>query len=186
MNTASPNQLPISATKAWLKSVVIQLNLCPFAKREFESDTIAYKIVDDEHIQNCLLSLIEQCHRLDVEDNIQTVLLIYTTAFADFEDYLEFLEYAESLLLDQGYGGIYQLASFHPDYCFEGVALNDASNYTNRSPYPMLHLLRESSIEQALIAYSHPEKIPQRNIELTRKMGADKLQTLLEQCFSLN
>jgi len=186
MNTSSIDQLPILVTKAWLKSVVIELNLCPFAKREFESGTIAYIIVANENIEDCLLSLIDQCHYLEADDNIQTVLLIYTAAFADFEDYLEFLEYAETLLLDQGYGGVYQLASFHPDYCFEGVALNDASNFTNRSPYPMLHVLRESSIEQALISYPHPEKIPQRNIELTRKMGADKLQTLLEKCFSVN
>jgi len=109
--------------------------------------------------------------------------LIYAGAFADFDDYLDFLGLAEALLSDQGYEGIYQLASFHPDYSFEEAALDDAANYTNRSPYPMLHLLRESSLEQAIAHYPDPENIPERNIALTRELGLTKMKTLLAACY---
>ena len=86
---------------------------------------------------------------------------------------------AAKLFVDQGYEGVYQLASFHPDYCFAGEDENDPANYTNRSPYPMLHIIREASIEQALKSYPNPELIPERNIELTRKLGLEKIRTLL-------
>jgi hypothetical protein len=87
---------------------------------------------------------------------------------------------AESLLTEQGYEGTYQLASFHPDYCFDGENKLDPANYTNRSPYPMLHLIRESSLEKALKSFPHPELIPQRNIKLTRKMGINKIQAIFK------
>ena len=90
------------------------------------------------------------------------------------------------MLIEQGYEGVYQLASFHPDYCFDGAKRNDAANYTNRSPYPMLHLLRETSLEQAIRSYPHPENIPQRNIELTQELGLAKMQVLLAACYPLS
>ncbi len=90
---------------------------------------------------------------------------------------------ANALIEKQGYEGIYQLASFHPDYCFEGVEQDDASNYTNRSPYPMLHLIREASLEKVLAHYPDPEKIPVRNIAYTQEMGQASLQHLLDSCY---
>ena len=111
--------------------------------------------------------------------------MIYDNAFISFDDYLDFLELAEALLLEQDYEGIYQLASFHPDYCFEGAKQDDPANYTNRSPYPMLHLLRESSIELALASYPHPENIPQKNIKSLRELGLTKIQSLLAGCYPL-
>ena len=144
-----------------------------------------FSVNQDSVIERCLLNLMLECDQLDTDESIETTLLIYTDAFTGFDDYLDFLELAETLLTEQGYEGIYQLASFHPDYCFEGADQNDPANYTNRSPYPMLHLLRESSIEQAVNAYPHPENIPQRNIELTRELGLAKMRALLSSCYPL-
>ncbi|MFA6052186.1 MAG: DUF1415 domain-containing protein [Methylobacter sp.] len=176
----------ITATQAWLKSIIIEYNICPFAKRELERESIRFCVDQDTEIENCLLNLMLECDRLDTDESIETTLLIYANAFTAFDDYLDFLEIAETLLRDQGYEGIYQLASFHPDYCFQGADQDDPANYTNRSPYPMLHLLREASIEKAVSAYPDPENIPQRNIELTRELGLAKMRALLAQCYQAN
>jgi hypothetical protein len=175
-----------AATLLWLKSVIVEYSICPFAKRELDRGSIHFSVNRDPKIEQCLLHLIDECERLDTNPGIETTLLIYADAFAEFDDYLDFLEVAESLLIEQGYEGIYQLASFHPDYCFQGSNPDDAANYTNRSPYPMLHLLRESSIELAVAAHADPENIPLHNIELTRKLGLAKMQALLSACYPLN
>ena len=175
-----------AATQAWLKSIIIEHNICPFAKRELERGSIYYSINHDTKIEQCLLHLMLECDRLDTDPGIETTLLIYPDTFTEFDDYLDFVEIAESLLTEQGYEGTYQLASFHPNYCFQGSDTNDAANYTNRSPYPMLHLLREISIEQAVASHPDPESIPQHNIELTRKLGLAKMQALLTACYPVN
>lgn len=175
-----------TATQTWLKSFIIEYSLCPFAKRELERGSIYFSVSHDTEIEQCLLNLMLECERLDTEPEIETTLLIYADAFAEFDDYLDFVEIAESLLTEQGYEGTYQLASFHPDYCFQDSDPDDAANYTNRSPYPMLHLLRETSIEQAVASHPDPESIPQHNIELTRKLGLAKVQALLAACYPVN
>jgi uncharacterized protein len=179
-------QQSIEATQAWLKTIVIEYNICPFAKRELERGSICFCVSHDTEIESCLLNLMLECDRLDTDLSIETTLLIYRNAFTAFDDYLDFLELAETLLIEQGYEGVYQLASFHPEYCFEGGEQDDPANYTNRSPYPMLHLLRETSIERAVSAQAHAEKIPQRNINLTRELGFAKMQGLLAACYPLN
>ncbi|MGZ5626048.1 MAG: DUF1415 domain-containing protein [Methylobacter sp.] len=173
------DQQVTTTTKNWLQAVVVGYSICPFAKRELERESIRFSVNRDKDAEQFLLRLIQECDRLDTDPNIETTLLIYPDAFADFDNYLDFLEIAEELLVEQGYEGIYQLASFHPDYIFQGCEPDDPANYTNRSPYPMLHLLRESSIEQAVAAYPNPENIPERNVELTRKLGLAKMQALL-------
>lgn len=177
------DQNVIAATQAWLKSVIIEYSICPFAKRELDRGSICFSVNHDTEIEQCLVHLVRECDRLDTEPGIETTLLIYADAFAEFDDYLDFLEIAESLLTEQGYEGTYQLASFHPDYCFQGAEPDDAANYTNRSPYPMLHLLRETSIERAVAGHPDTESIPQHNIELTRKLGLAKMQILLAACY---
>jgi hypothetical protein len=179
------DQQLIAATQTWLKTIIIEYTICPFAKRELERGSIRFSINHDTEIENCLLNLMLECDRLDTDSSIETTLLIYDSAFTAFDDYLDFLELAETLMCEQGYEGIYQLASFHPDYCFEGAAQDDPANYTNRSPFPMLHLLRETSIERAVATYPHPENIPQRNIELTRELRLAKMQALLAACYPL-
>ena len=161
----------IKQSKQWVNDFVIQHNICPFAKREYDNDAINFTLIKDNKLEEQLQALIEACTQLDKNTSIETTLLIYPNGLNDFDDYLDFLELANQLLDKQGYEGVYQLASFHPDYCFEGVDADDASNYTNRSPYPMLHLLRETSLEKALKNYPKPETIPQRNIAYLRKLG---------------
>jgi hypothetical protein len=175
-----------AATQAWLKSVIIEYSICPFAKRELERGSIYFSVNHDTKTEQCLLHLILECDRLDTDPGIETTLLIYADAFTEFDDYLDFLEIAESLLIERGYEGTYQLASFHPDYCFQGAKPDDAANYTNRSPYPILHLLRETSIERAVASHPDPENIPQHNIELTRKLGLAKMQALLAACHQVS
>ena len=173
----------ISQTKKWLSSVVISHNLCPFAKREYDLDRIHYGVIENEALENQLEDLILECKALDKNKDIETSLLIVPSGVSNFGDYLNLLELCTELLKAQGYEGIYQLASFHPDYCFEGIDENDASHFTNRSPYPMLHILREESLEAALKTHSNPEKIPQRNIELTRGLGAEFMKSLVTTCY---
>jgi uncharacterized protein len=175
----------IEATQSWLKTFIIEYSICPFAERELERGSIRFEISHDQDIEKCLLNLMMECDLLDTDLSIETTLLIYENAFTAFDDYLDFLELAEALLVEQGYEGVYQLASFHPGYCFEGARQDDPANYTNRSPYPMLHLLRETSIERAVTAYPNPENIPQRNIEFTRQLGLAKMQALLAACYRL-
>jgi len=177
------DQQLITTTQYWLKTIIIEYSICPFAKHELERESIRFSIDHDTKIESCLLNLMRECDRLNIDPSIETTLMIYDCAFTAFDDYLDFLELAETLLIEQDYEGVYQLASFHPDYCFEGAETDDPANYTNRSPYPMLHLLRETSIDRALAAYPHPEKIPQRNIELTRELGLAKMQALLAACY---
>jgi uncharacterized protein len=176
----------IDATQTWLQTIIIAFGICPFAKRELDRGSIHFSINHDTEIESCLLNLMVECDRLNTDSSIETTLLIYDNAFKAFDDYLDFLEFAETLLIEQGYEGVYQLASFHPDYCFEEAEQDDPANYTNRSPYPMLHLLREASIDRAAATYPHIENIPQRNIELTRGLGLAKMKALLSACYPLN
>ena len=172
----------LDQTRCWLKTVVIDLNFCPFAKREFERGSIRYAVVDHSSIEDCLQNLVDEALLLDNDEAIETSLLIFAESFSEFDDFLEFLELANALMIEQGYEGIYQLASFHPYYRFEGEPPDDPANFTNRSPYPMLHLIRESSIENALQYYPAPESIPERNIELARSKGLARMQSLLDEC----
>jgi uncharacterized protein len=181
--TLLSDQDTIAATKAWLENIIIAFSICPFAKREWDRDSIRYSIQHESQIENYLEQLIVECEHLDTDSTIATTLVIYPQAFAVFDDYLDYLDLAETLLIEQGYEGIYQLASFHPDYCFEGAEKDDAANYTNRSPYPMLHLLREASLEQAIASFPKPENIPQRNMALTRNLGLAKMRALLASCY---
>ncbi len=169
-------------TEAWLKNVIIHYNICPFARAVVEKNAVHYCIDEAVITEENLQTLIEEAVRLDNDDEIETSLLIYANAFSEFDDFLDYLELANQLLSLQDYDGVYQLASFHPRYCFEGADETDAANYTNRSPYPMLHLIREASIEKALKFYPNPERIPERNIKLTRELGLEKMQALLAAC----
>jgi len=179
------DQQLIVATQNWLKTIIIEYSICPFAKRELERGSIRFVVSHDTDIEICLSNLMLECDRLNSDAGIETTLIIYDQAFICFDDYLDFVELAEELLLVEDYEGVYQLASFHPDYCFDGVKQDDPANYTNRSPYPMLHLLRETSIDRAVDTYPHTEDIPQRNIELMRELGLAKVQALLTACYSM-
>jgi len=169
-------------TRNWLKDIIIKLNFCPFANREFINDSIRYSISHASDLESGLHALAEEFNHLDNHPETETTLLVFPECFAEFDNFLELIDYANQLLNELSYESVYQLAHFHPDYCFDGVEADDASNYTNRSPYPMLHLIREASLQKAIQAHPDPEGIPDTNIILARKLGSAKMQSLLEQC----
>ncbi|TCK17937.1 hypothetical protein DFR30_1191 [Thiogranum longum] len=167
-------------TRRWVEDIIVAHGFCPFAGREVERGSIRYTVSPQSRLAAALEVLIDECLLLDADGAIETTLLIYPVGFEVFEDYLEFAALAEDLLVAQGYEGVYQLATFHPDYCFADSAEDDPANYTNRSPYPLLHLLREDSLEKAIAGHSDPEGIPERNVSYARELGLNKLRELLE------
>ncbi len=175
----------IAQTQYWLKHVVIGLNFCPFARPVFEQGKIHYQVSDAQSLEYCLEDLIVEAERLDKQCEIETTLLIYEKSLYDFDNFLDVVEIANDVMLLHGYEGVYQLASFHPDYCFADSDENDPANYTNRSPYPMLHLIREQSIEQALANYTEPERIPEINIQLAKTLGLEKMQKKLAEALQI-
>ncbi|WP_299493717.1 DUF1415 domain-containing protein [uncultured Shewanella sp.] len=182
-NPLSPeHQRFIHHTQKWVKDVIMKYNICPFARKEVENDSIRYAVIEQTKIKMIIKNLIDECQLLDKQNTIETSLLIFPRGFEGFYDYLDLVDRANDALFGKGYEGQYQLASFHPDYCFEDEAQSDAANYTNRSPYPTLHIIREASMERALSEYNDPESIPERNIAFARKKGSDFFERLLAQC----
>jgi len=168
----------IDRTKKWIVDVVIGCNLCPFAANVVKQQTIFYKVETSRDQNTCLDSFEYEMERLDNDEMIETSFLIFPNAFEKFDDYLRLLSLAEKRLKQKGYEGVYQVASFHPLYLFANSLENDPANYTNRSIYPMLHLLREASIDKALKHYESPENIPKRNINFTREKGLTYMKML--------
>lgn len=168
----------ITATKHWIREVVVGHNFCPFAGAVFVNDTIRYVVDSGDRIDQ---SLLEELAFLDANDQIETSLIIYPAGLDDWDDYLDWSEMANDLAHDAGYEGTFQLATFHPRYCFDGIEKDDAANYTNRSPYPMLHILRESSVDRAVQGNINVDLIPERNVEHARKLGVDAMRLLLNQ-----
>jgi len=175
------NHPAIVKTKQWLEQVIIGLNFCPFAKKEFVNNTIHYHICAQSRLEKTLEEFAEQCEFLSKNSEIETSLFICSLGFRDFNSYLDLVDYANELLIDLGFEGVFQIASFHPDYTFEGEASDDASNYTNRSPLPILHLIREHSMTKVLSLYDKPELIPENNIALARDKGSKYFQQILKQ-----
>jgi len=180
---SNENDAKINAVKHWLRNIVIELNFCPFARREFDGGRIRYFFSETGDIAQILMNLVDECRYLDIHSGTETTLFICPTGVGDFQHFLDLVDIADALLIEQGYEGHYQIAHFHPDYCFDGCDADDAENFTNRSPYPMLHIIREKSLERALALYSNPESIPQNNIQKTRELGREKLDHLLMCCF---
>jgi hypothetical protein len=172
----------IEQTKKWIKDVVIDCNFCPFAAKEVRLNTVHYQVEKSSVKAKCLQAFLDECKRLDKEDAIVTTLIIFPNAFQQFDDYLDLLADAEARLETNYYEGIYQVASFHPQYIFGDARVNDAANFTNRSVYPMLHLLREAQIDEALERYPHPEKIPGNNINFAREKGVQYMKMLRDTC----
>ncbi len=175
----------IERTQKWIKDVVIDLNFCPFAAKALLKKSIHYSVIANADVKVILETLIKEMQHLDVNEDIETTFIIFPNHFSEFENYLDLVDSAQQLLEDEGYEGVYQLASFHPEYCFDGADKDDAANYTNRSVYPMLHLLREDSITKALSLYKHPEVIPDNNIKLAREKGLQYMQMLRAACLNI-
>lgn len=172
-----------NAVRQWVSTVVVGLNLCPFAKKELVKNRIRFAVSEATTEEGLFADLQAELALLNDNPDIETTLLIHPQVLQDFLDYNQFLDIADGLLLEMQLDGVYQVASFHPDYQFGGTEPEDAENYTNRSPYPILHLLREESLDRVLGDDPDADQIPQRNVELMNSMGADKLRALLEACF---
>ena len=176
---------PLEATREWVRSVVIGLELCPFAPAVLADGRLRVVLSEATEPRALLADLDrELAHllRTPVAD-LDTTLLVHPEALAEFDAYNDFLDVAEALLRERGCEGVVQIASFHPGYRFAGAPLADPANWTNRSPHPMLHLLREQSVTDALSAWSgDPAAIPERNGERLRRLGTDALEQELERC----
>ena len=163
----------IGRTKSWIERIVVGLNFCPFAANEMRKSSIRYVVVESEDLETWLNRTVEEFFFLKNHPETETTFLIFPKGMEHFEDYLGVLDLAETLLVETGFEGIFQIASFHPDYQFDGNDVDDAANCTNRSPFPMFHLLREHSVERAVDAYPNIEEIPKRNADKARELGLD-------------
>lgn len=173
MTTAAEDA--IAATQDWLVRAVIGLNLCPFARAVYAGDRIRYVVSAATTPEALLEALAEELQFLaDMdEERTETTLLIHPQVMGDFPDYNDFLELADALVADLGLEGVLQVASFHPQYRFADTAPDDVTNCSNRSPYPTLHLLRESSVERAVAAHPDTAQIYRDNIETLRRLGRE-------------
>jgi len=174
--------LAIETTRHWLEKVVIGLNLCPFAGLPWREGRVRFRLSTALNQQALAEDLVEELLFLRDADpaECETSLLIHPRVLRDFLDYNDFLDLADRLLEDLELDGILQIASFHPRYQFADSEADDPANCTNRSPYPMLHLLREASIEAATAKLPNPELIYERNIQTLRQLGVAGWRKLLE------
>ncbi|MDP2133196.1 MAG: DUF1415 domain-containing protein [Sulfuritalea sp.] len=170
----------IATTRKWLERAVIGLNLCPFAKGVHVKGQVRY-VVSMAQTEDALLDDLERELKFLAEtapEIIDTTLLITPGVLTDFDDFANFLDLVEVVLRTQGLSGVLQVASFHPDYVFADAEPDDIANYTNRAPYPILHLLREASLARATAAFPDAAEIYQRNIETLEKLGIEGWRAL--------
>ena len=176
-------QRAINITRDWLEKVVLKYQLCPFAKLPFQKEQIRYRYAEHFEEADILQILKEELNLLATHgpQEIETTLLILPDLWKDFIAFWDFVGMAENELINWGYEGVFQLATFHPQYQFAGTRKEAASNYTNRSPLPILHLLREDSIEKAIATYPNVDMVPIKNMEKMEKEGIAHWQKMLSQ-----
>lgn len=175
MTTADHEPPEVTATKRWIEHAVIGLNLCPFAKAVFSKNQIRYAVSmaqTPEAVAGDLHRELEWLAQASAEA-VDTTLLILPHAFADFLDFNDFIDVADGLVVELELDGILQVASFHPKFQFADTDADDIGNYTNRAPYPTLHILREDSVERAVAAFPDELEIAEHNIETMEKLGHD-------------
>ncbi len=175
------NKTIIAHTKNWIIDVVVGCNFCPFAAREVKRNSIFFEVIEGDQ-PDVLRFLKESLEKMDDDQAIETMFLILPHQFNSFDTYLDLVDAAERHLKKYGYEGIYQVASFHPDYIFSGSEPNDAANYTNRSPYPMLHILREESVSRVIDGHPDTLMIPDNNVAFARGKGIEYMQRLRAAC----
>jgi hypothetical protein len=170
----------ITAMREWIEKAVIGLNLCPFAKAVYVKNQVRIVVSHAPHLDGLLEDLDRELDFLAAADpeSIDTTLLVHPTLLADFLDFNDFMQIAEAAVDEHGLDGVLQIASFHPRFQFEGTAPDDLGNYTNRAPFPTLHLLREASIARAVAATPEPETIYERNIGTLARLGIEGWRAL--------
>ena len=167
------NSPALDQTRTWVEQAVIGLNLCPFAKAPQVKGLVRYVQSEATDPAVLLSDLLDELQRLSKSpaDRLETTLLVHPLVFTDFADFNDFLGVAEDAVADLGLEGVIQVASFHPDYRFEGTTADDISNATNRSPHPTLHLIREDSIDRAVAAFPEAETIFEANMATMERLG---------------
>lgn len=173
--TANAAADPIAETRHWLQRAVIGLNLCPFAKAVAAKGQVRFVLSDAASEPDLLAALGDELALLrdTPPESVDTTLLVHPRVLTDFYDYNDFLGTADALVAEMDLEGVLQVASFHPQYRFAGSGENDVENCSNRSPYPMLHLLREDSVSRAVAAYPNADAIIERNMRTLRRLGHD-------------
>lgn len=173
MNALPDDDTVIADTRLWLERAVIGLNLCPFAKAVHQKGQVRFVVSQAHDPQALAEDLARELQHLAAvpSEQTDTTLLVHPRVLQDFPDYNDFLDVADALLDQLGLEGVLQVASFHPDYRFEGTGPDDVGNCSNRSPWPTLHLLREDSIERAVLAFPDAAEIYERNIETLESLG---------------
>ena len=163
----------VEATREWLEKAVIGLGLCLFAERAYSQDRIRYRVSAQTSAAGLAQDLVEELDHLHAADpaQLETSLLIHPLALRNFDDYNQFLDEADATVAALGLEGEIQVASFHPDYRFAGTAPNAVENYTNRSPYPTLHLLREASVTRAVETFAGVHEIGTNNVAKLNALG---------------
>ncbi len=171
--TPEQERIVIEDTQKWLLDAVVGLNLCPFAKSVVVKDMVRYRVCPSSQPADVLAMLRDELQHLAAADpdQLDTTLLIAPNALTDFLDFNDFLAECDAVLIDLELDGVLQVADFHPKYQFGGTDVDDVENFTNRTPYPTLHLLREASIDKAVEAYPDASLIFERNIEVLNKLG---------------
>jgi uncharacterized protein len=173
----------IQITKEWIQQFVIGLNLCPFAKHPFNADTIRYTVFEGNDLESFLKTIMAELEFLNSTESTvcETSLLIHPEMFNDFAEYWDFQDVVDDILEETELDGVFQVATFHPDYQFEGTRKASPENYTNRSPFPMLHFLREDSVTKVVDTYPNVDDIPIRNIRIMNNLGSLKIKTMLNE-----
>lgn len=164
----------------WVEHVIIKWSICPFAKAVWQTNDIGYHIVDTSELEDQVLAVLGQVQQMKESPSPDTNLLIFPNGCDDFTDYLTLLDVCNEILEQQNELSFVQLASFHHKYLFADENELSASHFTNRAPWPILHLIRQSSIAKALENFPDPESIPSRNIELMQQIGTEKLAQQLK------
>jgi len=168
------DQKVINETKEWIENIVIKHEFCPFAARSYFSQNIDYQIINNSDFSEFSNYFIKELQTLYNSAKPETTLLIFPDSMKDFYTYLDLLADAQDLLIEHEYEGIFQLASFHPHYQFAGTSVDDVTNKTNRSPYPIIQILREESITKALENFRNPEQIPIKNMAKAKEIFGKK------------
>ena len=179
--SSATNEQAIARVRAWIERFVVDLNLCPFARPVVSSDALRIVACESASPQAIATLLITELDVLSQssESDIATSVLVFPEGLEAFDHYLDFLDDAQTVLEEMGLDGEIQLASFHPDYRFEGEPIDAVSHFTNRAPYPLIHLLRETMVTSALDTYPNPERIPERNIQTLERLGLAGIERLL-------
>ncbi|WP_394144891.1 DUF1415 domain-containing protein [Vibrio atypicus] len=186
MTTTRSTEEIAQQVNQWLNDVVIGLNLCPFAAKPQRNKQIKIFVSEATQEESLLEDILSQFLELEssTPEELETTLVVVPNMLEDFFDYNLFIDWVEALIKQQDWEGIFQLATFHPDYCFGGTDPEDDENLTNRSPYPVFHLIREESMEKVLKHYPNPEAIPDTNIARVESLTAEERRKLFPYLFS--